>query len=235
MNEVTHAIIMAAGIGERLRPITNTLPKPLVPVQGTSMIETIILSLLKNRITPIYVVVGHLKNEFTFLQKKYPSIILIDNPYYSVANNISSLYVAKSHIPNAIIIDGDQIINNSKILDPKFEKSGYNCVWTDEHTDEWLLQAADGVVTTCSRNGGQEGWQLYSISRWSKEDGEKLQSHVEILFKEKENWNLYWDDIALFKYFSEYSLGIYPMQSGDIVEIDTLEELQKLDPSYSSK
>ena len=36
----------------------------------------------------------------------------------------------------------------------------------------------EGIVTDCSRTGGSHGWQLYSISRWSKEDGEELLTEI---------------------------------------------------------
>lgn len=121
-----------------------------------------------------------------------------------------------------MILDGDQIIYNDKILDPSFERSGYNCVWTDSQTDEWLMTVKDGIVTACSRTGGTGGWQLYSISRWSVEDGRKLRQHLEIEFEQNKNRQIYWDDIAMFCYPEEYRLGIYPMKKDDIIEIDNL-------------
>ena len=131
-----------------------------------------------------------------------------------------------------MILDGDQIIYNDKILDPSFERSGYNCVWTNSQTDEWLMTVKDGVVTSCSRTGGIGGWQLYSISRWSVEDGRKLKQHLEIEFEQNKNRQIYWDDIAMFCYPGEYHLGIYPMKKNDIIEIDNLSELAALDSSY---
>ena len=86
----------------------------------------------------------------------------------------------------------------------------------------------------CSRTGGENGWQLYSISRWNKEDGQRLARHLEQEFDEKQNRQIYWDDVAMFCYPDEYELGIYPMEKSDIVEIDNLEELLELDSSYKS-
>ena len=230
--KVKRAIIIAAGKGERLRPITLTTPKPLVAVNGKSMIDSVIDSLHHNGIYEIFIVVGYLKEQFNQLKDKYDGITIIDNPYYETCNNISSLYMAREHLENAIILDGDQIIYNDEILSAEFELSGYNAVWTDEHTDEWLMSVQNGVVTGCSRTGGLHGWQLYSISRWKAEDGKTLKKHLEIEFEQKKNRQIYWDDVPMFCYPQEYQLGIREMRRDDIVEVDSIDELVKLDSSY---
>ena len=233
MNKITRAIIMAAGKGTRMHPITETLPKPLIRVHGKRMIDTIIEALHENGIYEIYVVVGYLKEAFQNLPNEIKGITLIENPYFDTCNNISSLYVAKDYISNAIIIDGDQIVTDSTILSPEFENSGYNCVWQENESKEWMLTLDDHYkVLSCSRTGGNHAWQLYGISRWTKDDGIKLKELLELEFKEKKNTQIYWDDIAMFEHFDEFNLQGYLMHAGGVKEIDSLDELIEEDSSY---
>ena len=232
MNKAERAVIMAAGFGSRLMPVTKETPKPLIKVNGVRMIDSVIKALHKNGVNEIYIVVGYLKEKFDVLKREYSGIELIENPYYDTCNNISSLYVAREHLENSLILDGDQIIYNDDVLSPYFEKSGYNSVWTDGETDEWLQQVENGKVISCSRTGGKRGWQLFSISRWSEKDGKKLKRHLELEFENKKNRGIYWDDVVMFNHFDEYDLTVRPMNYGDVIEIDSLDDLMKLDLSY---
>ena len=51
-------------------------------------------------------------------------------------------------------------------------------------------------------------------------------------FEQRQNRQIYWDDVAMFCYPDEYELGIRPMDKGDVIEVDDLSELIALDGSY---
>ncbi|MBQ7612833.1 MAG: NTP transferase domain-containing protein [Spirochaetaceae bacterium] len=229
MNYIKRAIIMAAGIGSRLQPLTHITPKPLIQVDGIKMIDSIVSALHENNIHEIIVVIGHLKEQFYEWAKDKPDIRLIENPYYKTANNISSLFVARDFIDDVIILDGDQIIYNKNILHQNFDHSGYSVCWTETDTNEWILTVNENMrVTSYSRRGGKQGWQLFSISRWTKSDGLKLARLIEKEFIEHKQTDIYWDDVPL-SHLNIFDLTVYPIKVNDIIEVDTIDELKKLE------
>ena len=234
MPKVERAIITAAGFGSRMNPITLDTPKPLVPVNGKPMIETTIDALRKQGIYEIYVIVGYLKEKFEYLTEKYPGLELIENPDYETANSISSLYAAREHLANSIVLDGDQIIYNDAVFAPEFERSGYNASYKEDGVPEWLAEIDEnGIIQKVSIEGAEKGWAISGICRWTEEDAKKLARHLEIEFKEKNNRDIYWDAIALWVYPDEYELGIFVQEKlSDVVEVDSLEELAEIDAYY---
>ena len=164
MTEETHivkrAIIMAAGIGKRMQPLTFMTPKPLVKVNGVRMIDTVLDALHQNGINEIYVVVGYLKEQFYGWAKGKFGVTILENPYYDTCNNIASLYVAREYLEDCMILDGDQIIYNPAILDPRFQRSGYNAVWCEGETREWCVREdVSGRIREVTV-GGSDAWYM---------------------------------------------------------------------------
>lgn len=234
MPKAKQALIMAAGKGTRMEPLTLETPKPLVKVNGKPMIETIIDALHQQGIYKIGIVTGYLKEHFLVLKEKYPDIELIENPWFDSCNNISSLYAAKDWLEDVLILDGDQIISDPSVLNPAFDHSGYACIWSDGPTDEWVLTPdEEGFVLSCSRTGADHGYRLLSVSWWSEKDGKQLQKDLEEEFIQKKNTGIYWDDVALFCHPTHYRLKVHPIPDHAVTEIDSLEELCEIDPSYA--
>lgn len=224
---------MAAGMGNRMRPVTDKIPKPLVSVNGKILIEGIIEKLEKKGIKKIFVVVGYMKEKFSYLSDKYDAVEIIENPFYNEYNNISSLYVARDYIENSIILDGDQIVVNDDLLDRSFDNCGYCTNWVDSPSKEWILDIDnEGRIEFCNRNGSHEGWRLFSLSKWNEEEGRKLRDYLVWEFENNERRDIYWDDVPLILHLDKFNLKVAKIKEGDIVEIDTFEELCEIDESY---
>ncbi|HIT43288.1 TPA: NTP transferase domain-containing protein [Candidatus Avacholeplasma faecigallinarum] len=236
MAEIENAIIMAAGLGTRMRPLTYKTPKPLIKVAGKPMIESVIEGLQQNDIRDISIIVGYLAEQFNYLVEKYPGVKLINNPYYNQYNNISSLYVARNELKNTVILDGDQLVMNSKLLKKEFTHSVYAGAEIEQFTDEWIMHSdQEGKILQCDRSGNDHGWRLYSLSKWRAGDSQRLKKRLEEEFEEAHHYDIYWDDIAMFDYFGEFPLYVMPIKANDIIEIDSVEQLRQVDQRLEKK
>ena len=212
-------------MGTRLKPATDDTPKPMVKVNGVRIIDTVIDALHANGINEIHIVTGYLAGRFSEVKQKYPDVDILYNPYYATRNNISSMFVAREYLQNAICVDGDQIIYNPEILSPYFDYSGYAGSLLHEETDEWGMQTDELGIVTSASIGGNHGWQLFGISRWTSEDGLKLKRYIEEEYLVKKNYDIWWDNIPLFIHPEDFKLKVRRIMKGDLKEIDNFYEL----------
>ena len=89
------ALILAAGVGSRLAPLTDRLPKSLIEVNGVPILMHQIECLHLCGITDITVVAGYLASILTAaVRGKYPEISVVESAEYAVTNNMYSAYLA---------------------------------------------------------------------------------------------------------------------------------------------
>ena len=126
------ALILAAGIASRLRPLTNSLPKCMLEVGGMTIIERTINNLIAGGVSDIIIVTGYLADELKeFIQAKFPDlqIAYIHNPIYDSTNNIYSLWLARDLVKDSeiLLLDSD-IIFDKRILDLLLTSGYENCL-----------------------------------------------------------------------------------------------------------
>lgn len=226
------AIFLASGFGSRLRPITINTPKPLVRVNGKRMIETSINACLEAGIEDIYIVCGYLGEQFEELRTKYPMVKLLHNLDYDKANNIGSALVAKDLIRDAYVLEADLVISNPEIIRKYNYCSNVLGIWK-EKTEDWCLITNDDGYVVDEKIGGENCYQIVGVYYFNASDGEKLSGHLEAAFASPGGKDRFWDTVPNQVYKGEYNIGVIPCQESDVVEIDTFDELRKIDSSYN--
>lgn len=227
---VKKAIFIAAGFGSRLVPITLNTPKPLVRVNGTRMIDTLLDAVVAAEIEEIYIVRGYLGEQFDQLLAKYPTIKFLENPLYNEANNISSALLSRHLMQDAYVLEADLYLSNPDIIQKYQYTSNYLGVPTD-YTDDWCFETKNKVITKVNI-GGNNCHHMYGISYWNKEAGAKLYDDIKKVYEMPGGKERYWDQVALEYCKDNYTVEVRECTFDDIVEIDSFADLKKIDPIY---
>ena len=110
-----NAIILAAGMGTRLRPLTNDRPKCLVEVNGIPMVERQIQFLKEKGIDDITLISGYKAEALDFLKEKY-GVDIVFNDRYDSCNNINSLYIVRDRFHDTYVIEGDVYMDKNILV-----------------------------------------------------------------------------------------------------------------------
>ena len=227
---VKRAIFIAAGFGSRLVPITLNTPKPLVRVNGTRMIDTLLDAVIAAGIEEIYIVRGYLGEQFDQLLYKYPMIKFLENPLYNEANIISSALIARYLLSNAYVFEADLLISNPSIIKKYHYTSDFLAIKKDR-TDDWCFEVKNGVIVD-EKVGGLDCWQMVGVSYWNTEDGHKLSHDIAEVYATPGGKERYWEQVPLVYRKANYSVAVMECFDEDIVEIDTFRELKAIDKTY---
>src|SRR3989338_9095497 len=115
------AIILAAGLGQRMGVLSKEIPKPLLTISNKSLLEYKIQNLRHSgfKDKDIILVVGHLGE---LIISSFPTLTFINNPDYASSNNMYSLWLAREHTA-----DGFFLFNADTIYCKKIYQSAFDC------------------------------------------------------------------------------------------------------------
>lgn len=222
-----NAIVLASGMGTRMLPLTLNTPKPLIPVCGTPMIETMIAGLLP--VTDrIYVVAGYLAEQFSYLAEKYEKVELIYNPFYETVNNISSVFAAREVLSqgSCFICEADLYVSDQSIFGHQLEHSCYYGIMVKGYSDDWVFETdPEGFISRVGK-GGTDCYNMAGVSYFSQGDAKRLREAIERIYGEPGFEALFWDEVV-DRNLQSLKLKVHPVEKGSIVEIDTVEELER--------
>ena len=231
------AVILAAGIASRLRPLTNHCPKCLLKVGNKTILEHTLDNILANGLQEIVIVTGYLELQIRdFISVRYPrlSVTYIYNEKYSTTNNIYSLWLAKEWVlgDEMLLMDSD-IIFDQAILTRLLGSGHDNCLALKRHAvkeEEIKIKAGiDGRVTGIGKEILLEEaiGESIGIEKFGKDTLYKLFEIIDHKIITGKKVNQFYE--AAFQELADQGSAIYSVDVTDLkcMEIDTAEDLEE--------
>lgn len=231
------ALILAAGLGTRLRPITDTRPKSMVEVNGKPILFKQIDNLLENGIEDITVIAGY-RSEMMVeaINKFYKNIKIIINDVYDKTNNMYSAYMAIDDMyDNEFLLMNADVYYDSGILEELVKNDYKNSIVVEVgiYNDENMkVTCVDGRVTDISKAISEDNAYGVSIDvyKFSKEGSKVFYEKVKEIIEDKKEINQ-WTEVALNEVLKLVEFNPCPLE-GRWMEIDNHEDLVKAESIF---
>lgn len=237
---ITKALILAAGFGKRLRPITNTIPKSMVEVNGTPLLCNAINNLTELGIRDIGIVVGHMAGyirEKIGLEWNGAKISYFENPRYLETNNVYSLYKAYDFCDDDMLMLECDIFYHAEMLEKLLQGKGDCSILVSPFNKDTM----NGTVIRTEDDNAAElilgKWQAdgfdylnckktVNMYRFSKDFVLKYMNLVKWYVENMGEQSYYEKILGSMIYFKERDIKVVEVPEEMWCEIDTAEDLR---------
>lgn len=237
------AIILAAGRGKRLRPLTDKVPKCLIEVANVPLIEYQIRNLLENGVGDIVICAGYKRGKIkSFCQKIFPNvnIKIIENTDFLDTNNMYSLYLCRQYLDRDILLmNGDVVFDETIIRKLISENDSCVCVDRKVYAEESMkIVVEDGFVRDISKaiSPAKSYGVSIDVYKINKKDLSILNLNLQKIIEEEKEVNQ-WTEVLLQKLFRRGEVLAKPLDIGGSkwIEIDTHDDLNEAEKIFNKK
>jgi len=238
------AIILAAGVGSRIRPLTDNCPKCLLEIGGNTILEMMISHIQACGINEVVFVVGYLQGKIKdYVKKQFPELDahFITNARYSETNTGYSLMLTKDWIGNSTFIKFDaDVVFDKKILMKLIECEYENCLCIDKniHLDaeeiKVIIDKQNRVIKASKTVDPKAAiGESIGIEKISSETAKLLFAELKIMMEDEQNHQEYYESA-----YERLIDNLVPFYALDITgfkwtEIDTQKDITMIKNIFS--
>jgi choline kinase len=234
------ATILAAGVGSRLRPLTNSVPKCLVPVAGRPVLGWQIDALRQAGVAPIAVVAGYRAGDVVDFCRQYgDSVSVIINAAYDRTNNMFSLRLAlDGHQDEPATICNGDVVFDAAIVSAMVDAAGPDLIAVEpgRYIEESMKVSVDGQgrITQISKAIARDAAHGVSIDlyRFSGAGIEKLYRTALRMIDEAGSRNL-WTEVAIDAILRDVAVRPHDIAGRRWIEIDNFDDLAEGERLFS--
>ena len=140
------------------------------------------------------------------------------------------MYLVRDYLKDAFVIDADNYITRNFLPKVQPKTSDYYSACKENITGEWILKYTEtGRIydVEIAPKNSKASYIMSGASYWTEKDGKIISEKVKKAVEEDKLFDIYWDNIAVENY-DNMNVYIEKINSDDIFEIDTLEDLEYL-------
>ncbi|MDA8840970.1 phosphocholine cytidylyltransferase family protein [Gammaproteobacteria bacterium] len=229
------AIILAAGVGSRIRPLTDNCPKSLLKINGKTILEMMLSHIKTCGINEVIFVLGYLQDQIKdYVKKQFPDLIVqfITNEKYEVTNTGYSLMLTKDFVKNSTFIKFDaDVVFDINILKTLIASEYDNCLCIDKNInldaeEIKVIIKDDNRVVKASKtvNPLDAIGESIGIEKISGETAHTLFNDLELMMKDEQYHQEYYE--AAYERLIEKDVPFYALDISGLrwTEIDTKED-----------
>ncbi|ASS76279.1 hypothetical protein CIG75_15890 [Tumebacillus algifaecis] len=216
------AVILAAGAGERLAPITQTLPKALLPIGSESILSRQIRQLAEHGVQDVYIVIGYeggAIREYLAASAQPCNVYLIENPSYKTTSTAYSTLLAEAHVSGEAfyLLDGD-VVADGLVFEKLAVLTGNALLYQEKSisSPEEMKVAEDGGVVFLSKTIEDERalGEFAGIARISAEASSAFFTALNKIAQD------FYYEVAFNEIASEFPFALETLTEGSWIEID---------------
>ena len=237
------AVILAAGIGSRIKPLTNNCPKSLLKIGDCTILEMMLSNIQACGIDEVVFVLGYLQEQIKeHVKNKFPDLNahFIINNKYAETNTAFSLMLVKDFIKDSSFIKFDaDVVFDKRILEDLIACEHTNCLCIDKNINlnaeeiKVIIDVQNKVLKASKTvNPKDAAGESIGIEKIDAPTARLLFAELEIMMSDKQNYQEYYEgayERLIKKNIPFYALDITGSQW---VEIDTKEDFSTAEKMF---